>query len=127
MDQYVSPLMLDEWRLIDLQEPIVPGSVEHARERALQYARKADAFKAIPELMPRVPDTEFMTRPKDLVVRLERPGRPALQFIDIGARFMDVNDRIQRIAAAGRKSKRRQTVAESKRQALRSGRSSSSS
>ncbi|KAJ3510752.1 hypothetical protein NMY22_g15876 [Coprinellus aureogranulatus] len=82
-------------------EPIVPGSLEHAHAKALQYAKRTEEFKAIPELMPRVPDTEWMTRPKSKVVRLERENRPTLQFIDVGAKFMDVNERIQRIAAAG--------------------------
>ena len=107
------------------QEPIVPGSLEHAHQKALQYAKRADEFKAIPELMPRVPDTEYMKRPKDKVIRLEREGRPALEFIDVGARFMDVNERIRRIATAGRKSSRRRALTEAKRLSWRNGGSSS--
>ena len=67
--------------------------------------------------MPRVPDTEWLTRPKSKVIRLERKDRPALEFVDVGAKFMDINDRIRRIAAAGRKARRRRTVVEAKREA----------
>lgn len=108
--------------LIVAQEPIVPGSLEHAHAKALQYAKKADEFKAIPELMPRVPNTEFMKRPQSKVVKVERPGRAALEFVDVGAKFMDVNERIKRIAAAGRRSARRQ----SKKSSWRTGASVSS-
>ncbi|TEB38771.1 hypothetical protein FA13DRAFT_1760958 [Coprinellus micaceus] len=97
-------------------EPIVPGSLEHAHAKALQYAKRTEEFKAIPELMPRVPDTQWLTRPHSKVVRLERKDRPALEFVDVGAKFMDINDRIRRIAAAGRKARRRRTVAEAKRE-----------
>ncbi|RXW17044.1 hypothetical protein EST38_g8818 [Candolleomyces aberdarensis] len=111
----------------DGSEPIVPGSLEHAHQKALQYAKRADEFKAIPELMPRVPDTKYMKRPKEKLIRLEREGRPALEFIDVGARFMDVNERIRRIATAGRKSRRRRALTETKRLSWRNGGSSSSS
>lgn len=102
---------------------MVPAALEHARDKALQYAKRTEEFKAIPELMPRVPDTEWMTRPKSKVVRLERADRPALEFVDVGAKFMDVNDRIRRIAAAGRKAQRRRTVAKAKQEARHSARS----
>ena len=84
----------------------------------MQYAKRTDEFKAIPELMPRVPDTEWMTRPKSKVVRVEREKRPTLEFVDVGAKFMDINDRIRRIAAAGRKARHRRSIAEAKRERL---------
>ncbi|KAF5323421.1 hypothetical protein D9611_005540 [Ephemerocybe angulata] len=107
-------------------EPIVPGSLEHAHEKALQYAKRTEEFKAHPELMPRVPDTEFMTRPSSKIVRLEREGRPSLEFVDVGSKFMDINDRIRRIAASGRRAKHRQTVKVAKKQFSRSSGSFSS-
>lgn len=70
--------------------------------------------------MPRVPDTEYMKRPKTKVVVLERQSRPSLEFVDVGAKFMDVNDRVKQIARAHQRSTRRRTSAQARRQVWRS-------
>ncbi|KAH6917095.1 eukaryotic mitochondrial regulator protein-domain-containing protein [Coprinopsis sp. MPI-PUGE-AT-0042] len=101
------------------QEPIVPGSLEHARKRALQYAQSAEDFKTIPQLLPKVPDTEFMKRPTESVVIRQRVGRPSLQFVDVGAKFMDVNERVKQISQASRRASRRRAAAVARSQSWR--------
>lgn len=38
---------------------------------------------------------------------VERPGRPTMRFVDVGAKFLDVDDRLKRISAAKRRSHRK--------------------
>ncbi|EDR15263.1 uncharacterized protein LACBIDRAFT_301316 [Laccaria bicolor S238N-H82] len=91
----------------DGREPILPGSLEHAKAAAKRYVERGDKLKASPRLMPRIPDTEYLKRPKEPVQIFEKPGRPAFKFVDVGAKFMDVDERIHRMTTAGRNSKRR--------------------
>ncbi|TFK26676.1 hypothetical protein FA15DRAFT_667149 [Coprinopsis marcescibilis] len=91
-------------------EPVLPGSLEHARHKAQRYAEKADKFKSIPELLKPVKDTPFMKRPQKVVV-CARDTRPTLKFIDVGAKFLDVNQRVNQIVAASRRSAQRRRTA----------------
>ncbi|EAU92325.1 hypothetical protein CC1G_00544 [Coprinopsis cinerea okayama7 len=97
-------------------EPIVPRSLEHAREKAKDWARKAEEFKSIPQLLQRVPDTPWMKRPTEKVILREREGRPSLRFIDVGTKFMDVDQRVKQLARAGRAVTRRRAAATAARE-----------
>ncbi|TFK41967.1 eukaryotic mitochondrial regulator protein-domain-containing protein [Crucibulum laeve] len=90
----------------DGREPVVPGSLEHATFLAKRFAAEAQKLKANPKLMPRIPDKPAMVRPQAKIVQVSRPGRATLQFVDVGAKFMDVNERVRRIVTAKRKARR---------------------
>ncbi len=57
--------------------------------------------------MPRFPDTEFIKTPEKLQT-LKKSGRPTIEIRDMGGRFLDLNDRIKRIAVAERRAKEKE-------------------
>jgi hypothetical protein len=61
-----------------------------------------------------------MKRPSESVIIRQRVGRPALQFVDVGAKFMDVNERVKQISQASRRSSRRRAAAVARSQSWRS-------
>lgn len=93
--------------------------MEHGRDKAIAYAKQGEELKNIPQLLQRVPDTEFMKRPKEKVVIRKREGRPTLQFVDVGTKFMDVSDRVKAIVRSSQRSSRRRASTETRRQAWR--------
>ncbi|KAF8665316.1 hypothetical protein AX16_000336 [Volvariella volvacea WC 439] len=85
--------------------PITPTSLEAAKARAKEYAQQAERAKADPVLMPKVPNTATIKTPRSGVQVVTKPGRPALKFVDIGGKFLDVDERLHRIAGGERRAR----------------------
>ncbi|KAG6868570.1 hypothetical protein C0993_001017 [Termitomyces sp. T159_Od127] len=88
----------------DGREPIVPASLEHAKATAQRYTRMREAYKSNPQLMPRVKDATTQT-PKEKVQISVKPGRSSLKFVDVGGHFIEINERLKRVAESERRAK----------------------
>ncbi|KAI9057780.1 hypothetical protein FKP32DRAFT_1597999 [Trametes sanguinea] len=75
--------------------PVVPNSLARAAVDAVNTvaAREASKLKKLRNLS---------AEPQPARV-IERPGRPTIRFVDVGAKFIDVDDRLKRINAAKRR------------------------
>ncbi|KAG6911327.1 hypothetical protein DXG01_000998 [Tephrocybe rancida] len=87
----------------DGREPIVPASLEHAKTTAKRYTEMREAYKSNPQLMPPVKDITTQS-PEEKVQVITKPGRPSLKFIDVGGHFIEVNERLKRIAGSKRRA-----------------------
>jgi len=107
----------------DGREPIVPASLEHAKNLAQKLVKfEEDQKSTHPRLMPRYPDTKYIKTPERLQT-LEKPGRPTIEIRDVGGRFLDLNDRLKRIAVAGRRAKEKEKKREMRRTTMYTPRS----
>ncbi|KAJ7201360.1 eukaryotic mitochondrial regulator protein-domain-containing protein [Mycena pura] len=87
----------------DGKEPILPASLEHARKLAQRSAQEAHDNKSNPNLMPRFKDTDTIKSPRVKVQVVEREGRIPFKFVDVGGKFIDVDERMRRMTRAGRR------------------------
>lgn len=55
--------------------------------------------------MPRIKDTETIKTPKSKIQIITKPGRPDLKFVDVGGKFIEVDERLRRMAEAERRAK----------------------
>jgi len=86
------------WEAVpDGSDPIMPVVLEN-HQKALDARHKGyrDA-KADPLVMPR-----YANNPPKVNV-IQRDGRPAVKFVDVGGKFVDVKDRLKRIKLAERR------------------------
>ncbi|KAF9446127.1 hypothetical protein P691DRAFT_804712 [Macrolepiota fuliginosa MF-IS2] len=91
--------------LEDSREPIVPASLEHAKNLAQKLVKFGEHQKSThPRLMPQFPDTKYTQTPEKFQI-LEKPGRPVIEVRDVGGKFLDLNDRLKRIAVAERRTR----------------------
>ncbi|KAH8102378.1 eukaryotic mitochondrial regulator protein-domain-containing protein [Cristinia sonorae] len=82
------------------QEPMVTARLQTARSHARKFAQAAEDAKSDPKLLGR------RSKPSgDNVHVVERPGRTTLKFVDIGGKFLDVNDRVRRMKEGERRVK----------------------
>ncbi|KAJ8483155.1 hypothetical protein ONZ51_g4888 [Trametes cubensis] len=79
--------------------PITPTALSRASVDAVKISAAKDAAK-LKKLRGLSVESE-----SERVV--ERPGRPTMRFVDVGAKFLDVDDRLKRISAAKRRSHRK--------------------
>jgi len=109
----------------DGREPIIPASLEHAKATAKRYAQAREVFKSNPTLMPRVKDETTRT-PKEKVQIITKAGRPSTKFVDVGGHFIEVEQRLKRLAESKRRARikarkaEEQEAAAMKRKATRS-------
>ncbi|CCM03643.1 uncharacterized protein FIBRA_05787 [Fibroporia radiculosa] len=84
-------------------DPILPSSLERARADQRQKARATGEAKAAEARIP-------LRRNEEHIINV--PGRPSWQFVDVGGKYVDVDDRIRRLKESERRSvlkvKRRQ-------------------
>ncbi|KAF5385211.1 hypothetical protein D9615_001119 [Tricholomella constricta] len=79
------------------------SSISRTRQTAAKrYAKTEEAYKSNPRLMPRVKDS---TTPKEKVQFVTKDGRPSMKFVDVGGHFIEVYERLRRIAESERKAK----------------------
>ncbi|KAG6851384.1 hypothetical protein H0H93_005782 [Arthromyces matolae] len=97
----------------DGREPVVPASLEHAKVAAKRYTEKQEAFKSNRNLMPIVNDPR--TQSPDKIQFVTKPGRPTLKFVDVGGHFIDVNQRLHRIADAQRRLRHQRKMKQEKK------------
>lgn len=88
------------------QEPILPGALEQAKLRGKQFVQAGEDYKSNKKLMPRFKDTETIKTPKNKIQIITRPGRPSLKLVDVGGKFIEVEERLRRIGDAERRAKR---------------------
>jgi hypothetical protein len=85
--------------LTSFQDAVMPVVLEnHQRALDAQHKGYRDA-KSDPLVMPRYPNNP----PKVNVI--QREGRPAVKFVDVGGKFVDVKDRLKRIKLAERRQR----------------------
>lgn len=90
------------------QDPIVPRSLEEAKDLATKMARLAEQSKSH---MPKPHLTPDIVRDTPRVQKLERPGRPDVVFVDVGGKFLDADERQRRIKEADRRRMQRRKEA----------------
>ncbi|EIW63926.1 uncharacterized protein TRAVEDRAFT_61766 [Trametes versicolor FP-101664 SS1] len=78
------------------QTPIVPTALVRAAEDAVKLDARRDAAK-----LKKLRGISTETAPEHVV---ERAGRPTMRFVDVGVKFLDVDDRLKRVNAAKRRS-----------------------
>lgn len=83
-----------------IQEPIVPSLLEKAQKDGETYRLAEEAHKSSDELMQRFKDT-----PDDKVKIVSKPGRPTMKFVDVGGKFINVDERLRRIAESERRAR----------------------
>ncbi|KAM6498579.1 Eukaryotic mitochondrial regulator domain containing protein [Amanita muscaria] len=81
-------------------EPVVPPSLEHARQKAKNFANKA-----LESNTSRIRDTEFIKTPQEKTQVVTKLGRPAFEFHDVGSKFLDSSERAHRMAIAERRAR----------------------
>ncbi|KAF8899223.1 eukaryotic mitochondrial regulator protein-domain-containing protein [Infundibulicybe gibba] len=89
----------------DGREPIVPASLEDAKKKARNFRKMDESLKSMPKVMPRIKDTDTIKTPRHKVQISTKPGRPTIRFVDVGGKFVDLDERLHRIARAERRSK----------------------
>ncbi|KAI0334345.1 hypothetical protein GY45DRAFT_1334257 [Cubamyces sp. BRFM 1775] len=76
--------------------PITPTALTRASVDAVKISAAKDAAK-----IKKLRNLSVEPESEQIV---ERPGRPTMRFVDVGAKFLDVDDRLKRIRAAKRRS-----------------------
>ncbi|KAI0937174.1 hypothetical protein AcW1_001221 [Taiwanofungus camphoratus] len=99
--------------VVEGQEPILPKELESHRAEGRKNARAAQGIKAAHASLP--PRTH-----EERVVDVS--GRPSVTFVDVGGKFVDVDDSVRRLKEAGRRSKLRMQKRQRKEEASRRAR-----
>lgn len=86
------------------QEPIVPASLEHAKKLAKKITKQAERHKSDPEYMPIIHNDKLFVKTKKEVIS-QRDGSAPIKFLDVGGKFINIDDRIRRVAGAERKAR----------------------
>ncbi|PPR06602.1 hypothetical protein CVT24_001787 [Panaeolus cyanescens] len=88
----------------DGREPVLPTVLQHVKQQA-ELKKLQEQANINKKLMPHVPQTAFIRRPRHAEFVVKRNTGPTTKFLDVGARFMDVDERKRRDAIADRKSR----------------------
>jgi len=80
-------------------EPTMPGILDEAKDQKRQTAMGAKATKYGLGILSR------QTGTSDKVVVVEKPGRPKMTFVDVGGKFIDLNDHAKRMAESQRRKR----------------------
>ncbi|KAF7337691.1 hypothetical protein MSAN_02242600 [Mycena sanguinolenta] len=93
------------WESIDDdgREPLLPASLENAKRRAERSAQAAHDYKSTATLMPRFKDTDTIKSPRQKVQTIVREGRLPIHFVDVGGKFLNVEERLKRMAGGERR------------------------
>ncbi|KAF8640706.1 hypothetical protein AX17_000362 [Amanita inopinata Kibby_2008] len=86
-------------------EPVVPVVLEHAKRRARQFATKPEGHMSKFSVMPRIKDTDHIKTPLEKVQIATKPGRPTIEFVDVGGKFLDADECMHRMAIAERRTR----------------------
>ncbi|CDO73048.1 hypothetical protein BN946_scf185007.g102 [Trametes cinnabarina] len=78
------------------KSPVVPGSLARAAVDAVKTVAAKEAAK-----LKKLRNLNTEPEPERV---LERAHRPTIRFVDVGAKFIDVDDRLKRIRAAKRRT-----------------------
>ncbi|CAA7268041.1 unnamed protein product [Cyclocybe aegerita] len=86
------------------REPILPTILQHVKQKA-ELKKLENDIKANKKYMTPGPALPFLKRPNKPVFIKSRLNRPSTKFVDVGAQFMDIDERIKRIAVSDRKAR----------------------
>ncbi|KIM47635.1 hypothetical protein M413DRAFT_22264 [Hebeloma cylindrosporum] len=102
----------------DGSEPILPSVLQTAEQRAelrkLQKEIKVNEKFMVP---PPPSKSKYLVRPKRQQFIVSRPKGLSTKFVDVGAQFLDYDERIKRLAVSQRRSRLRQRKSEEKQRA----------
>lgn len=94
-------------RLTTSQEPVMPDVLQRARQTAEEHVRAAEEAKSNPKILGQHEDNP----PKaQLLPSGKAPGRPMIEFTDVGGKFIDVKEYTTR----AKESARRRTIKDKK-------------
>jgi hypothetical protein len=95
-------------KLMASQDPVMPGVLQYARQTAEKHAQAAEDAKSDPKIL----GTHEGNPPKvQLLPSGSTAGRPKIQFVDVGGKFIDVKEH----AARAKESVRRRSVKDKKK------------
>lgn len=94
---------------------MVADALDFARAYAQKHKKITEEQKNDPKLLGLRPSTVVVDKVKLIV----RDNRPNVKFVDVGGRFLDVDDRLRRIRECERRSKIRTRKREQKKEELR--------
>jgi hypothetical protein len=63
-----------------------------------------------PKLMPNIKYTPGLKRNTPVIQQSQKPGRPDILFVDVGAKFIDISDRVKRIKDSKRRLRKKQNA-----------------
>ncbi|KAJ8489880.1 hypothetical protein ONZ45_g13409 [Pleurotus djamor] len=84
----------------DGREPIVPAALEHAKALAKRIAKQTERHKSDPEYMSIVSNDKLFVKGTPKEYLSQRKGEPSIKFVDVGGKYMDVDNRLRRLAGA---------------------------
>lgn len=94
-------------QLMTYQDPVMPGVLQHARQTAEKHVQAAEDAKSDPKILGQHKGNP----PKvQLLPSGNTRGRPMIQFVDVGGKFIDVKEHTVR----AKESARRRTIREKK-------------
>ncbi|KZT08569.1 uncharacterized protein LAESUDRAFT_696657 [Laetiporus sulphureus 93-53] len=97
--------------VVEGYEPIIPAELERA---ATVHHEKAKQEASLKLILARVPPVKHETH------IVEKEGRPPIEFVDVGSKYVDIDDRLRRLKESERRSqlkaKRRARKASLKRE-----------
>lgn len=88
-------------------DPVIPGALQHARQTAERHAQAAEDAKFDPKIIGRHEDNPSKVQ---MLPSGNTPGRPMIEFVDVGGKFVDVKEH----TARARESARRRAVKDKK-------------
>ena len=89
------------------QDPVVPAALRHARQAAERHAQTAEDAKFDPKIIGRHGDNPSKVQ---MLPSGNTPGRPMVEFLDVGGKFVNVREH----TARARESARRRAVKDKK-------------
>jgi len=94
----------------DGSEPIVPTVLQTVQQRA-ELRKLQKEVKVNEKFMVPPPPLKYLVRPKRQQFVVSRPKGLPTKFVDVGAQFLDYDERIKRLAVSQRRSRLRQRKA----------------
>lgn len=95
-------------KLMIFQEPLMPGVLRHARQTAERHVRAAEDAKSDPKILGK---HEGNPQKVQLLPSGKSSGRPMIEFVDVGGKFIDVKEHTART----KESARRRSVKDKKK------------
>lgn len=87
-------------KLTTSQDPVMSGVLQHARHTAERHARRAEDAKSDPKIL----GSREGNPPKvQLLTSGNTPGRPMIEFVDVGGKFVDIKDHTARARESARR------------------------
>lgn len=87
-------------KLTTAQDPVMPGVLQHARQTAEKHVQAAEDAKSDPTILGQ----HHGNPPKiQLLSSGNTPGRPTIEFVDVGGKFINVKEHTARAKESARR------------------------